>query len=59
MITMEEKTTIQISIGCPSGCTYEWTQIRTFEALDDELHWLVDDIMNTIQDKIIKWNGDE
>lgn len=56
---MEEKTTIQISIECPSGCMYEWTQIRTFEALDDELYWLVDDIMNTIQDKITKWNGDE
>ena len=56
---MEEKTTIQISIGCPSGSTKNWSRGCTFEATSGELIWLVDDIMDMVQDRIIKWNGDE
>ena len=60
MITMEEKTTVQISIGCPSGSTQQWGKVLTYEALDrGVLEYLIQDIEDLIEERIITWNGDE
>ncbi len=57
---MEDKTTIQVSIGCPSGSTKRWGMIDTYKALDrGVLEYLIQDIMDLIEERIDKWNGDE
>ena len=57
---MEDKPTIQVSIGCPSGSTKHWAMRRTYEALDrGVLEYLIQDIMDLIEERIDKWNGDE